>query len=60
MPAGGSVAVGPSAKQTPGGTGATGAQDSSNSSAITSWVKAHYKTVTVGEQTLYDLARARA
>jgi hypothetical protein len=26
-----------------------------SSSAITSWVKAHYKAVTIGGQTLYDL-----
>jgi 4-amino-4-deoxy-L-arabinose transferase-like glycosyltransferase len=48
------------AHQTPGGTGTAGGQDSSNSSAITSWVKAHYKTVTVGGQTLYDLTQTRA
>jgi hypothetical protein len=29
-----------------------------SSSAITSWVKAHYKAVTIGGQTLYDLTSA--
>ncbi len=30
----------------------------SSSSAITSWVEAHYKAVTIGGQTLYDLTEA--
>jgi hypothetical protein len=48
------------ARRTPGATGAAGGQGGSSSSAITSWVKAHHKTVTVGGQTLYDLTQARA
>jgi hypothetical protein len=48
------------ARQTPGATGATGGQGGSSSSAITSWVKPHYKTVTAGGQTLYDVTQARA
>jgi 4-amino-4-deoxy-L-arabinose transferase-like glycosyltransferase len=44
----------------PTGAGAPGGQRGSNSSAITSWVKAHYTAATVGGQTLYDLTQARA
>jgi 4-amino-4-deoxy-L-arabinose transferase-like glycosyltransferase len=43
------------ARGIPGGGGA-----SSSSSAITAWVKAHYKTVTIGGQTVYDLTQARS
>jgi 4-amino-4-deoxy-L-arabinose transferase-like glycosyltransferase len=43
------------ARGIPGGGGA-----SSSSSAITAWVKAHYKAVTIGGQTVYDLTRARS
>jgi 4-amino-4-deoxy-L-arabinose transferase-like glycosyltransferase len=43
------------ARGVPGGGGA-----SSSSSAITAWVKAHYKTVTIGGQTVYDLTQARS
>jgi hypothetical protein len=44
----------------PGGqAGGPGGLGGSSSSAITSWVKAHYKTVTVGGKTLYDLTQAR-
>jgi hypothetical protein len=43
-----------------GGTGGPGGQGGSSSSAITSWVKAHYKSVTIGGQTVYDLTQARA
>ena len=43
-----------------GGLGGPGGQGGSNSSAITTWVKAHYKSVTVGGQTLYDLTQPRA
>ena len=39
-----------------GGGGPGGGAGSSN--AITTWVKAHYKAVTVGGQTLYDLTSA--
>jgi 4-amino-4-deoxy-L-arabinose transferase-like glycosyltransferase len=41
----------------PGVAGAGGQGGSSD--AITSWVKAHYKTVTVGGQTIYDLTQSR-
>jgi 4-amino-4-deoxy-L-arabinose transferase-like glycosyltransferase len=48
----------------PGGrgfsSGAPGGLGASSSSAITSWVKAHYKAVTIGGQTVYDLTQARA
>jgi 4-amino-4-deoxy-L-arabinose transferase-like glycosyltransferase len=56
-------------QQLPGGTGALaghagaggfGGQGGSSSSAITSWVKAHYKSVTIGGQTVYDLTQPRA
>jgi hypothetical protein len=30
----------------------------SSTSAITTWVKAHYKAQTVGGQTVYDLTKA--
>jgi 4-amino-4-deoxy-L-arabinose transferase-like glycosyltransferase len=40
--------------------GAPGGLGGSSSSAITSWVKAHFKSVTVGGQTVYDLTQARA
>jgi 4-amino-4-deoxy-L-arabinose transferase-like glycosyltransferase len=39
----------------PGGGGASG-----SSSAITAWVKAHYKAVTIGGQTVYDLSQPRS
>ncbi len=39
--------------------GAGGLPGDAGSNAITTWVKAHYKTVTVGGQTLYDLTQAR-
>jgi hypothetical protein len=38
----------------PGGVGPGGA--SSSSSAISSWVKAHFKAATVGGETVYDLS----
>ncbi|MHB8243538.1 MAG: ArnT family glycosyltransferase [Solirubrobacteraceae bacterium] len=41
----------------PSGTRPGGAAGSS-SSAITTWVKAHFKAVTVGGQTVYDLTQA--
>jgi 4-amino-4-deoxy-L-arabinose transferase-like glycosyltransferase len=52
---GGGAGVG--AGGAPGG-GAGPGGGSSSSSAISSWVKAHFKAVTVGGQTLYDLTRA--
>jgi 4-amino-4-deoxy-L-arabinose transferase-like glycosyltransferase len=42
------------------GGGPGGASNSASASAITSWVKAHYKAVTVGGQTVYDLTQARS
>ncbi len=44
-----------------GSTGAPagGVGGSSSSSAITAWVKAHFKSVTIGGQTAYDLTQAR-
>ena len=41
----------------PKGAGQSGTSQSS--SAITSWVKAHYKSETIGGQTVYNLTRAR-
>jgi 4-amino-4-deoxy-L-arabinose transferase-like glycosyltransferase len=41
----------------PSAAGAGGQGSSSN--AITTWVKAHYKAVTVGGQTVYDLTQSR-
>ncbi len=40
-----------------GGAGGGRAARAGSSSAITSWVKAHYKAVTIGGQTLYDLTQ---
>jgi hypothetical protein len=43
------------------GSGAAGGGPggaSNSASAITSWVKAHYKAVTIGGQTVYDLTQA--
>jgi 4-amino-4-deoxy-L-arabinose transferase-like glycosyltransferase len=42
------------------GGGAAGGRGASSTSAITAWVKAHYKSVTIGGQTVYDLTQARA
>jgi 4-amino-4-deoxy-L-arabinose transferase-like glycosyltransferase len=42
------------------GTGGGPGGPSSSSSAITTWVKAHYKAVTIGGQTVYDLTQARS
>ncbi len=39
-----------------GGPGGSG----SSSSAISTWVKAHYKSVTIGSTTVYDLTQARS
>jgi 4-amino-4-deoxy-L-arabinose transferase-like glycosyltransferase len=38
-----------------GGPGGAGGPGSTSASAITIWVKAHYKSVTIGGQTVYDL-----
>ena len=44
-----------------GGRAAGGAGGSaSSSSAISTWVKAHYKSVTIGSTTVYDLTQARS
>jgi 4-amino-4-deoxy-L-arabinose transferase-like glycosyltransferase len=40
------------------GSGIAGGPGGTSNSAITSWVKAHYKAVTVGGQTVYDLTQA--
>ena len=40
-----------------GGTGGPGGIGGSSTSAITTWVKAHYKAVTIGGQTVYDLSQ---
>ncbi len=39
--------------------GGGGGPGGSSSSAITSWVQAHFKTVTIGGETLYDLTQAK-
>lgn len=43
-----------------GGGGPGGGTGAPSSSAITSWVKAYFRSVKVGEQTVYDLTQARA
>jgi 4-amino-4-deoxy-L-arabinose transferase-like glycosyltransferase len=43
-----------------GGPGGAGGPAGSSSSAITAWVKAHYKSVTIGGQTVYDLTQPLA
>jgi hypothetical protein len=40
-----------------GGAGAGGAVGGDSASAITTWVKAHFKAVTIGGQTVYDLTQ---
>jgi 4-amino-4-deoxy-L-arabinose transferase-like glycosyltransferase len=42
------------------GSGTVGGPGGAGNSVITSWVKAHYKAVTVGGQTVYDLTQARS
>jgi hypothetical protein len=39
-----------------GGGGPGGGTGASSTSSITSWVRAHYKSVEIGGQTVYDLA----
>jgi 4-amino-4-deoxy-L-arabinose transferase-like glycosyltransferase len=55
---------GSGAPPTAGGQGFGGrpgaAGGGSSTTAITTWVKAHFKAVTVGGQTVYDLTQARA
>ncbi len=40
-------------------SGAGGRRGAAQSSAIASWVKAHYKSVTIGGETVYDLTQAK-
>ena len=42
----------------PGGGGPGGGSGASSSSAIATWVKANFKSVEVGGQTVYDLTQA--
>jgi 4-amino-4-deoxy-L-arabinose transferase-like glycosyltransferase len=42
------------------GGGPGGGMGASTSSSITSWVKAHFKSVKLGGQTVYDLTQAKA
>jgi 4-amino-4-deoxy-L-arabinose transferase-like glycosyltransferase len=66
-PPSGSARSGPPSGQPPsggeargGGIRAAGGRPggmSTSSSAITAWVKAHFKTVTIGGQTMYDLTQ---
>jgi hypothetical protein len=41
------------------GRGAPGAGGQGGSSAIATWVSAHFKAVTIGGQTVYDLTQAK-
>ncbi|HEY4460309.1 MAG TPA: glycosyltransferase family 39 protein [Pseudonocardiaceae bacterium] len=43
-----------------GGPGGFGGRNSGDSSAITSWVEAHYTSTTVGGQTVYDLTKPKS
>jgi 4-amino-4-deoxy-L-arabinose transferase-like glycosyltransferase len=43
-----------------GGQGGFGGGSSGDSSAITSWVEAHYTSTTVGGQTVYDLTKPKS
>ncbi len=56
--AGGFPSAATAARRLGSGTGGGPGGASNSSSAITSWVKAHYKAVTVGGQTVYDLTQA--
>jgi hypothetical protein len=61
--ASGATQPGGAAQGLPGGGTAGGppsASFSSSSSAITTWVEAHFKSVSIGGQTVYDLTRARS
>jgi len=44
----------------PGGGGPGGGSGASSSSAISSWVKANFKAVKIGNQTVYNLTQARS
>ncbi len=48
---------GPGGGATPGGGGPRGGAGASSSSAISSWVKANFKAVKIGNETVYDLTR---
>ena len=56
---GGFAGGGPSGQSRSGGPGGS-AGSGSSSSAITTWVKAHYKSVTIGSTTVYDLTQPRS
>jgi hypothetical protein len=66
-PPSGSARSGPPSGQPPSGAGAAGGIRaagggrpggmSTSNSAITAWVKAHFKKVTIGGQTMYDLTQ---
>jgi 4-amino-4-deoxy-L-arabinose transferase-like glycosyltransferase len=56
--AGGFPSAATAARRLGSGTGGGPGGASNSSSAITSWVKAHYKAVTIGGQTVYDLTQA--
>jgi 4-amino-4-deoxy-L-arabinose transferase-like glycosyltransferase len=43
-----------------GGGGAGGPSGGSSDTEITSWVEAHFNTVTIGGVTVYDLTSAKA
>jgi hypothetical protein len=55
-PSGGAPTLRGSGGAPTGGT-AGGGLSAGSTSAITTWVKAHYKAVTVGGETLYDLSQ---
>jgi len=55
---GGAQSGGPGSGGRSGGAGPGGGTGASSSSAIASWVKANFKSVTVGGQTVYDLTQA--
>jgi len=55
--ASGGGGAGPGGGGFPGG-GPGGGTDASSSSAISSWVKANFKSVKIGNQTVYDLTQA--
>jgi len=52
------IASGNGAGAGPGGGGPGGGSGASSSSAIASWVKANFKSVKIGDQTVYDLTQA--
>jgi hypothetical protein len=56
--ASGSGGAGPGGGTAPGGGGLGGGAGASSGSAISSWVKANFKAVKIGNQTVYDLTQA--